>query len=102
MYRARDVGCPVVGTMVSELTKPRSILSFEPAGKGEGERTWWDFELWGKLDRLGILDYATRICVEKEALEVDDEYSWKCFDEHRNLLARFSRVRWLDLHESWL
>jgi hypothetical protein len=37
----------------------------------------------------------------KEALEMDDEYRWKLFDEHRDLLARFARVRWLDaaLHE---
>jgi len=78
--------------MVSELTKPRSILSLEPARKGE-ERTWWDFELRGKLDRLAILDYATRNCVVKEALEMDYEYRWKFFDEHRDSLARFNRVR---------
>jgi hypothetical protein len=67
-------------------------------GKGEEERTWWDFELRGKLDRLAILDYVTRDCVVNEALEVDDEYRWKCFNEHCDSLARFAWVRWLGLH----
>jgi hypothetical protein len=72
------------------------------AGKGEEERTQWNFELRGKLDRLATLDYAACNCVVKEALEMDDEYRWKCFDEHRDLLACFARVRWLDLHGLWL
>jgi hypothetical protein len=38
-----------------------------------------------KLDRLAVLDNATRNRVVKEALEMGDEnaqYRWKCFDEH--------------------
>jgi hypothetical protein len=45
-----------------------------------------------------ILDYATCDCVVMEAIEMDDEYRWKCFDEHRDFVACFDWVRWLDLH----
>ena len=68
------------------------------AEKGEEERTWWDFELRRKLDRFAILDYATSNIVVNEALEMDHEYRWERFDEHRDSLTRFARVRWLDLH----
>jgi hypothetical protein len=30
--------------------------------------------------------------IEKEAPEMGDEYVWKCFDDHRDLLARFAWV----------
>jgi hypothetical protein len=49
-----------------------------------------------------ILDYAIRGCVVIEALEMDDEYRWKCFDEHCHFLARIARVGWLDLFRFWL
>jgi hypothetical protein len=50
---------------------------------------------------LAILDYATRDCVVMEAIEMDYEYRWKCFDEHRDFLAYFDWVRWLNLHGLW-
>lgn len=42
---------------------------------------------------LAILDYATRGRVVGEALEIEDEYRWKRFDEYRDLLARFASAR---------
>lgn len=46
------------------------------------------------MDRLAIaiLDYATGNFVIKEMLEMDDENVWKCFDDHRDLLAHFAWV----------
>jgi predicted transcriptional regulator len=64
----------------------------------EGNRTKWDFELRGKLDRLADLDNATRGRVVQEALEVDDKYGWKRLDERRDLLARLAQARWADMH----
>jgi hypothetical protein len=67
-------------------------------GRREKNCTWWDFELRGKLDRFADLDYATRVRIVQEALQMEDEHRWKRLDEHRDLLARFTRVRWADLY----
>lgn len=70
-------------------------------GAVDDMRTWGDFELRGELDMVASLDCATRGLVRK-ALEMDDEYRRKSFDEHHHLLVRrFSgaRVRWVGLHE---
>jgi hypothetical protein len=65
----------------------------------EGKRTWRDFELRGQLNRFAILDYPTSSRVVGEALEVEDEYRWKRFNEYRDLPARFAGARagWTDL-----
>jgi hypothetical protein len=91
--------------MISGPTKPRWNLNPElPRRKEEeGKRTLRDFELRGQLNRLAILDYATSGRVVGEALEMEDEYRWKRFNEYRDLPARFagSRAGWTDLCKSW-
>ncbi len=77
------------GMMLSPLTARR-----KERWKNE-IRTWWDFELRCKLDRLAILEYATRGRVGRETLEMDDEHRRKRFDEHRS--NSFSRARQSDL-----
>jgi hypothetical protein len=50
---------------------------------------------------LAFLDYATRGLVVPKALEMDDKYRRKSFDEHHHLLVLFAgaRARWAGLHE---
>ena len=45
-------------------------------------RTEWDFELRCKLYGFANLHDATRGHIVQEALEIEDEYRWKRFDEH--------------------
>ena len=44
--------------------------------------TKWDFELRCKLYGFANLHDATRGHIVQEALEIEDEYRWKRFDEH--------------------
>ena len=59
-----------MGTIISEITKLRSILNLGRREKGEN-RTEWDFEFWCQPDGLSDLRYTTRSFVLSDAVEMD-------------------------------
>ena len=98
MYLAGTTCCPVLRAIMPGQV--RTTMESQPSidCRGEkrkkGRRTWWDFELRGKLDRFIALGYATRDRVIRETFEMEDQYRWKRFDDsvYRDLLVQFSRT----------
>ena len=78
--------------MMSGPTKPPGILSIGlRGGEKDGKPTKWDLKLRSELNRLSNLDHTTSGGVVQEALEMDDEYRWKHFNE--SLPARLIDAR---------
>ena len=56
----------------------------------------WDVELRCEQNRLADLNYATRRCLVREALKMEDKNGWKRLEKH--LLARLARPGLVDPH----
>ena len=78
--------------MISGQTKPQGIIILgHIKGKVINKNfTQWDFKFGRQLNSLVDLYFAVRGRIEKEALKMEDENSWKHLDLH--LLDRLARA----------
>jgi hypothetical protein len=81
------------------MTRSQSILSLGYREKAEN-RTRWDFEFWCQLNGLSDLRYTARSHIVSNAVEMEDEYWRKRFNE--NLLACVAQPGRANLHGLWL
>ena len=82
--------------MTSETAKSRDTLSLGSRRDKYEKRTEWDFDLWGKVDRLPDLNYTAYSRIVPETLKVENENGRKRLNEQ--CLARNAQAGRAILH----